>query len=63
MAEQNPGWSGDAQSFYHEFTLRNAGFISDEEQQRLRNAVAVLLRCWCAAVQSIWCWPITAVMN
>ena len=45
MAEQNPGWSGDAQSFYHEFTLRNAGFISDKEQQRLRQAHILIAGC------------------
>lgn len=45
MAEQNQGWSGDAQSFYHEFTLRNAGFISDAEQQKLRNANILVAGC------------------
>lgn len=33
------------ENFYHEFTLRNAGFISEQEQAILRNAVILVAGC------------------
>lgn len=45
MAENFTEWSGNAQQFYHEFTLRNAGFISSNEQQVLRQAHILIAGC------------------
>lgn len=45
MSENTNHWSNDAKRFYHEFTLRNAGFISDEEQQALRQAHILIAGC------------------
>ena len=33
------------EDFYHEFTLRNAGFISEQEQAVLRNSVILVAGC------------------
>ena len=45
MTKNNSALPDDAQLFYQEFTLRNAGFISDEEQQSLRNAHILIAGC------------------
>lgn len=38
-------WLDSAEKFYHEFTLRNAGFISNKEQQTLRNGSILIAGC------------------
>lgn len=45
MADNFTEWSGSAQQFYREFTLRNAGFITDSEQQVLRQARILIAGC------------------
>ena len=42
---QHPDVQKDKESFYQEFTLRNAGFISDSEQHTLRQAHILIAGC------------------